>query len=106
MTAFLKTALAAAVILAAAAGNASAYFDVFPRSSFDTLSADDVAPLDCETLWLARNEIYARNDYRFKTARGQAVFGTDGQQDAVHLAGVEWANVALIKKFEQIHACS
>jgi hypothetical protein len=38
-------------------------------------AAQNPAHMSCAELWYARNEIYARNGFCFKTRRAQAVFG-------------------------------
>ncbi len=40
-----------------------------------TAYAQDAAGMSCGELWYARNAIYARNGYCFKTDRGRAAFG-------------------------------
>jgi len=62
-------------------------------------------------LWLARNEIYARNGYRFSSPKGIAFarslgsyyHGVDPDDDRVfnHMNPFEKANVTLIKSIEQ-----
>jgi len=41
----------------------------------EVAQAQDGAAMTCGQLWYARNAIYARNGYCFKTERGRAVFG-------------------------------
>ena len=100
----LLTAALAATLLATAPAFAAP--DFFPRSSFEPISPVELDQLDCWGLWHARNEIYARNDYRFKTAKAKAEFGSDGQQDNPHLSAVEQANIALVQKYERTAGCS
>ena len=75
--------------------------DVFPWSSEDQVTDDDLSRLDCDQLWHARNEIYARNGKRFQTARARAVFGNDGWVDNPRLTPLEQRNVASIQGFER-----
>lgn len=97
----------ATLVLAICAGTAAATTpDFFPRSSFDYIQPSELGQLDCWGLWHARNEIYARGEYRFKTAKAQAEFGTDGFVDNPELGQVEMANVMLIKQFEKAAYCS
>jgi hypothetical protein len=95
----------ASAITATAAQPAFAYTDLFPYSSFEYIPNQELAVLDCYELWLARNEIYHRNDYRFKTAKAQAVFGYDGQQDNPKLGTIEYANVKRIQTYEKANYC-
>ncbi len=57
---------------------AVAWTPVIPDSSRRTLGAADLARLDCDRLWIARNELFARNGYCFGSERGQRLFGTAG----------------------------
>jgi hypothetical protein len=65
-----------------------------------------LAQLDCDTLWYLRNSIFARHGYRFKTARGQQVFGTGGWTDNPQLSAVERHNVAEIQAAEKSRRCT
>lgn len=51
---------------------------VIADSSRRPLGAADLAQLDCDRLWIARNELFARNGYCFGSERGQRLFGTAG----------------------------
>lgn len=44
-------------------------------SSFEVARAQNPAAMSCSELWYARNAIYARKGYCFKTDRARAVFG-------------------------------
>ncbi len=50
------------------------YRAIFPRSSEVALKRAEVEPLSCHKLWLARNEIYHRNGYCFKSEKGIRYF--------------------------------
>ena len=84
---------------------------LFPDSSSRYLSPNELAGLSADQLWLARNEIYARNGYRFSSPKGIAFarslgsyyHGVDPDDDRVfnHMNPFEKANVTLIKSIEQ-----
>ncbi len=95
----------AAALAFSAAGPVRAYEDTLPQSSEIYLTADDLAGLDCEALWHARNEIYARNGYKFLTAKAQAEFGTEGTTRNPKLNKIEQKNIALIQQFEAEAYC-
>jgi hypothetical protein len=88
---------------------------LFPDSNSRLLSDGDLAGLDCDTLWIARNEIYARDGYIFSTPKGkayaatlgQAYRGTDANQDRVLslMNRVERQNIERIKYFERRRGC-
>ncbi len=40
-----------------------------------SVRAQDAAGMSCDQLWYARNQIYAREGFCFKTDRARAVFG-------------------------------
>ncbi len=84
---------------------AFAYDDTLPQSSATYLTAGDLAGLDCDALWHARNEIYARNGYKFLTAKAQAEFGTAGTTRNPKLNPFEQKNIALIQQFEAQGYC-
>lgn len=77
---------------------------VIPDSSDRLLSADELGNYSALELRIARNEIFARNGFRFKDASLRAHFGQFGwykpTTDNVQLSGVEKANVALLKSAE------
>ena len=83
---------------------------LFPDSSSRSLSAAELSSLSPDDLWRARNEIFARNGYKFKTARGIAFAhtlgnyyrGVDDNQDRVFnsMNQYEKANVTLIQSIE------
>lgn len=83
---------------------------LFPDSSKRPLSRKELAGLNADELWQARNEIYARNGLLFSSAKGKAFAaslgpsyrGTDSDQDRVFdkMSKIEQANVELIKSLE------
>jgi YARHG domain len=88
---------------------------LFPDSNSRLLSDRDLAGLDCDMLWMARNEIYARNGYIFSTQKGKAYAatlgeayqGTNANQDRVlsQMNRVERQNIERIKYFEHRRSC-
>jgi hypothetical protein len=84
---------------------------IFPDSSSRYLSRAELRSLAPEQLWQARNEIYARNGYRFSTPRGVAFAqslgryyrGIDPDDDRGfnRMNPYEQANVNLIRSMEQ-----
>jgi hypothetical protein len=83
---------------------------LFEDSSSRYLTANELAGLSADDLWRARNEIYARNGYRFSSPKGLAFArslgshynGVDADQDRVfnRMNRYEKANVTLIKSIE------
>ncbi len=83
---------------------------MFPDSSERRLARNELARLNADELWQARNEIYARNGLLFSSAKGKAFAaalgqfyrGVDGDQDRVfkRMNKIEQANVELIKSLE------
>ena len=92
--------------LAIALTPALAWDDVLPQSSEVYLTAAELAGLDCDQLWHARNEIYARNNYKFLTARAKAEFGDAGTTRHPKLNAFEEKNIALIQETEAAAYCS
>ncbi|MGI9383292.1 MAG: caspase family protein [Methyloligellaceae bacterium] len=80
---------------------------VFPASSRLALASGQLQALSCQQLWVARNEIYDRNGYCFKTPRGRQYFdNADCRPDArVRLTALEKQNVDRIKSWEQRRGC-
>jgi len=82
--------------------------DMISDSSERSLSRADVEMLDCDELWIARNEIFDRNGYCFRSARGQDYFDnsdcTSDSQDI--LSSLEWENVRLIQSVERDKQCN
>jgi hypothetical protein len=83
---------------------------LFPDSSSRYLTPSDLAGLSADDLWRARNEIFARNGYKFSSSRGIAFAhtlghyyrGVDADQDRVfnRMNQYEQANVTLIQSIE------
>jgi hypothetical protein len=83
---------------------------LFPDSSKRRLTRNELAGLNADELWQARNEIYARNGLMFSTPKGKAFAaslgssyrGVDSDQDRVfdRMNKIEQANVELIKALE------
>ena len=82
-----------------------------PDSSSRYLSATDLSSLSSADLWRARNEIFARNGYKFSSPRGIAFAhtlgkyyrGADDHQSRVfnNMNQYERANVTLIRAIER-----
>lgn len=79
--------------------------DFFPESSQTYILPTELEQLDCWGLWHARNEIYARNGFRFKTANAQAEFGAGGYTSNPKLNFYEQENIALIQQYEAGGSC-
>jgi pSer/pThr/pTyr-binding forkhead associated (FHA) protein len=83
---------------------------LFPDSSSRYLSATDLSSLSSADLWRARNEIFAREGYKFSSPRGIAFAqtlgnyyrGVDDNQSRVfsNMNQYERANVTLIRAIE------
>ncbi|MBA2433752.1 MAG: YARHG domain-containing protein [Chthoniobacterales bacterium] len=83
---------------------------LFPDSSSRYLAPAELAGLTAGQLWQARNEIYARNGYRFSSPRGLAFArslgqdyrGVDSDDSRVfsRMNAFEQANVTLIRSLE------
>ncbi len=82
--------------------------DMISDSSERALGEADVADLSCEELWIARNEIFDRNGYCFRSERGEAYFdNSDCSSDSQDiLSELEWSNVDLIKSVEADKQCN
>ncbi len=97
MRKFLFSLAAAAVVF-----TTPVLADIFPGSSGRYLSDGELSALSCGDLWVARNEIYARNGYCFKTRRGRNYFGNAGCYTSnPPLNRIERANVARIQRWER-----
>lgn len=79
--------------------------DFFPESSQIYISPTELEQLDCYGLWHARNEIYARNGFKFKTTKAQAEFGTGGYTSNPELNSYEQKNIGLIQQYEASGGC-
>ena len=77
----------------------------FPFSDRERLNPAVLVGLSKETLWEARNEIFARKGYRFKTAEAHAHFSRKPyyapRTTNVTLNATEKRNVELIQRFEE-----
>lgn len=88
---------------------------LLPESSSRLLRDEDLASFDCNNLWRARNEIFARNGYMFSTPRGRdltASLGSayrpkDANQERVlsNMNAVEKDNILRISSFETRRNC-
>lgn len=67
--------------------------------------AQDYADMSCDELWYARNSIYARNGYCFKTARARSVFGPGCFPPYGQLRGRDRARVSEIQMWEGRYGC-
>lgn len=106
MFAALRRTIGPALFAAAAMLPVStALADVFPDSSERYVSPREARDLGCDDLWYARNEIFARNGFRFETARGRAAFGGDGWTRNPRLNRFERANVDMFESAEYRHGC-
>jgi len=82
--------------------------DMISDSSERALSEAELEPLTCEELWIARNEIFDRNGYCFRSERGADYFdNSDCTSDSQEiLSPLEWDNVSLIKRVEAAKQCT
>lgn len=82
--------------------------DMISDSSERALVKEELVDMTCDELWTARNEIFDRNGYCFRSERGQAFFDnadcTSDSQDI--LADLEWQNVELIQQVEAEMQCN
>ncbi len=67
--------------------------------------AQNGAAMSCDELWYARNEIYARRGYCFKTARARATFGPGCFEPYGHLSGWEVDRVNELQMWESRKGC-
>ena len=63
------------------------------------------ASMSCSALWYARNEIYARNGYCFRTARARSVFGPGCFPPYGRLSAWEQRQVSQIESWEYRRGC-
>ena len=61
--------------------------------------------MSCEELWYARNEIYARNGFCFKTARAQSAFGPGCFPPFGKLTGADARSVSALQSWEKRRKC-
>lgn len=80
---------------------------VIAWSSQRPVDTATLAALNCETLWIARNEIYDRNGYCFQTARGKVYFDNSDCRTSSQniLTPIERQNVAAIQAWERRQGC-
>lgn len=82
--------------------------DMISDSSERVLVDEELVDMTCDQLWMARNEIFDRNGYCFRSPRGQDYFDnsdcTSDSQDI--LSELEWQNVELIKQVEADKQCN
>lgn len=82
--------------------------EMIADSSERALVEEELVDMTCEELWIARNEVFDRNGYCFRSERGQAYFDnsdcTSDSQDI--LSPMEWENVELIKEVEAEKQCN
>jgi YARHG domain len=68
-------------------------------------SAQDAGYMSCDDLWYARNKIYARNGYCFKTERARDVFGAGCFPPFGRLSGWEQNRVNQLQMWEGRKGC-
>ncbi len=76
-------------------------------SSQRRLRGSDLQRLGCKSLWVARNEIFDRNGYCFRTAKGRSYFDNSDCRTSSQniLTGLERQNVNLIVSWERRKGC-
>lgn len=67
--------------------------------------AQDPSLMSCNELWYARNEIYARNGYCFKTARAQSAFGPGCFPPYGKLSRQDASWVSTLQSWERRRGC-
>ena len=92
----MRKLLSAAIVSAVAAGAFA-----IPAPAL----AQDAAYMSCGDLWYARNKIYARNGYCFKTARGVDAFGPGCFPPYGRLSGWEKDRVDELQMWERRKGC-
>ena len=73
-----RIASPAASCPAGASGSIPAGTYTFPESGERLLNDKEINALDCRSLWVARNEMYARNGYCFRNFESSKAFGNKG----------------------------
>ena len=86
-------------VLAAALGGA--FVVDLPKPA----AAQEAAGMSCDALWHARNEIYARRGYCFKTERARATFGAGCFPPYGALSGWEKRRVDELQMWESRKGC-
>lgn len=87
-------------------GFAAALAGMFLSTAPTPAKAQDPADMSCDELWYARNRIYARAGYCFKTARARAEFGRGCFPPYGELHGWERRRVNEIQMWERRNGCS
>ncbi|MGA3302994.1 MAG: YARHG domain-containing protein [Methylovirgula sp.] len=64
------------------------------------------AGMSCDQLWYARNQIYAREGFCFKTDRARAVFGPGCFPPFGALSGNEQVGVNALQYWERVRGCT
>lgn len=80
---------------------------ILPFSSQRRLSGNDLRSMGCKSLWIARNEIFDRNGYCFRTTKGRNYFDNSDCSTKRQniLTGLERQNVNLIVSWERRKGC-
>jgi len=90
--------------MAAESGSGSNASFRFPDSDHRLICAQELLGADEQTLWKARNEIFARKGYRFSDSKARQFFETQGYYRSapghVELNPIEAQNVNTIRRFE------
>ncbi len=73
--------------------------------AIDSIKPPAIDFMSCDQLWYARNEIYARNGYCFKTPRAQAAFGKGCFPPYGELQGSDKDRVSEIQMWEKRKGC-
>ncbi len=79
---------------------------IFPDSDINLIEQNELKHLNLATLWQARNEIYARHGYHFKSQKALDFFKkfswyTPNNSVKINLSEIEKNNVSRIKKIEE-----
>ncbi|SDR33424.1 YARHG domain-containing protein [Rhizobiales bacterium GAS191] len=67
--------------------------------------AQDAASMGCQELWYARNAIYARNGYCFRTQQAISAFGRGCFPPFGRLFGYEAQRVQELQYWERVKGC-
>ncbi len=86
--------------------NILAYRAIFPGSSKRSLKRAEVEGLTCHKLWIARNEIFHRNGYCFKSEKGIRYFNNSNcTSSRPKLTALEQRNKRTIRTWEIRKRC-
>lgn len=86
-------------------------YGMYPYTSYQFLTEEDLRPFDCNELALMRNEIYARHGRRFsnphlnKYFRAQDWYQVDPHYSDSRLSTLEKANAITIRNYEKKMGC-